>query len=78
MASEPNEQENGQLAPVERSEMGATGFLIFTVVSGLMAFYILMSVLQTCSRYRELKQRTNPNYLNRGQDRRMLSLAEHG
>ena len=64
MSSDLNEHENGHITTVdvaEQNDMSATGFLIFTMISGCMAFYILLSVIQTCSRYRELKQKSSPN-----------------
>ena len=48
MSSDLNEQENGQITTIdviEQNDMSATGFLIFTMISGCMAFYILLSVI---------------------------------
>jgi len=47
---------NGEDEAVKTEQMSATGFFIFTVVSGLMACYILYSVFGACSRYQLLRQ----------------------
>ena len=39
--------------------MSATGFFIFTIISGIMACYILYNVFSTCTRYQELRKRSN-------------------
>ena len=40
----------------ESTKLNATGFIIFAVVSTIMAGYILANVVSTCRQYRELKQ----------------------
>ena len=39
-----------------QTKLNATGFIIFAVVSTIMAGYILANVVSTCRQYRELKQ----------------------